>query len=66
MVSTAKWNLYIDKIPEDKDLDGDFWEYEEDKKYAQALCREFLIPRRKAIRESKGNIMCKLQNLRIE
>jgi hypothetical protein len=63
IIATAKWNIYRDTIPEEKDLDGDFWENDEDKEYAQVLCREYLIPRRKAIRESKGNIICKLHHL---
>ncbi|EPE28362.1 Acyl-CoA N-acyltransferases (Nat) [Glarea lozoyensis ATCC 20868] len=56
MIAQAKWNIYKDTIPEEKDLDGDFWVNEDEKRYAQLLYRQWLIPRRKAIRESGGNL----------
>jgi hypothetical protein len=64
MIAQAKWNIYRDTIPDEADLDGDFWETGEDKKYAQLLCNQYLIPRRKFIRESKGNVFCKCQMIR--
>ncbi|KAI9647014.1 hypothetical protein NHQ30_005016 [Ciborinia camelliae] len=57
MVAQAKWNIYKNTIPPELDLDGDFWDTSEDKEYAQLLYREYLIPRRKAIKESGGNIL---------
>ncbi|PQE17189.1 N-acetyltransferase protein [Rutstroemia sp. NJR-2017a WRK4] len=50
---TATYLKVIDTETE-ADLDGDFWENTEDKEYAQLLCREYLIPRREAIKESDG------------
>ncbi|PQE19635.1 gnat family protein [Rutstroemia sp. NJR-2017a WRK4] len=58
MIAQAKWNIFKDNIPPELDLDGDFWGDDlEEKEYAQHLCREYLIPRRKAIRESGGNLV---------
>ncbi|CAG8953782.1 hypothetical protein HYFRA_00006673 [Hymenoscyphus fraxineus] len=57
MIAQAKWNIYKNTIPPELDLDGEFWDDEEEKEYAQLLCREYLLPRRAAIRESGGNLM---------
>lgn len=63
IVAMAKWNIYQDNtIPDEWELEGDFWANEEEKEYAQVLCREYLIPRRKAIRESGGNVVCECQS----
>lgn len=59
MIAQAKWNVYKNTIPPELDLDGEFWDSEEEKEYAQLLCREYLIPRREAIRDSGGNLLCK-------
>lgn len=59
MIAQAKWNIYRSTIPPELELDGDFWENEEEKEYAQLLCGEYLIPRIRAIRESGGNLLCK-------
>jgi hypothetical protein len=61
MIAQAKWNIYRDTIPDETDLDGDFWENEEGKRYAQLLHRQWIIPRRKAIRDSGGNLFCKFE-----
>ncbi|KUJ14247.1 uncharacterized protein LY89DRAFT_708670 [Mollisia scopiformis] len=57
MIAQAKWNIYKNTIPPELDLDGDFWENDEEKEYAQLLCREYLIPRRRAIKASGGNLL---------
>ncbi|CAG8981139.1 hypothetical protein HYALB_00005854 [Hymenoscyphus albidus] len=57
MIAQAKWNIYQNTIPPEFDLDGEFWDDEEEKEYAQLLCREYLLPRREAIRDSGGNLM---------
>lgn len=59
MIAQAKWNVYKNHIPAEADLDGDFWEENEEKEYAQLLAREYLIPRRKAIRDLGGNLLCR-------
>jgi hypothetical protein len=58
MIAQAKWNVYKNNIPAEADLDGNFWDNNEEKEYAQLLCREYLIPRRKAIKDSGGNLVC--------
>ena len=35
-------------------MDGDYWQGQDDKEYAQYLFREYVLPRRRAIRESGG------------
>ena len=59
IVAQAKWNIYRNTIPDEGPLSGDFWENEEEKRYAQLLSDQFLIPRRKMIRETGGNLLCK-------
>ncbi|CAG8981835.1 hypothetical protein HYALB_00013947 [Hymenoscyphus albidus] len=51
IVAQAKWIVYRDTIPPEGELEGEFWESEEEREFARLLCREYLIPRRKAIRE---------------
>ena len=58
MIAQAKWNIYDGVVPEEADIDGPFWETEDDKEYAQILCREYLIPRRRAIRDAGGKLVC--------
>ncbi|KAL8766222.1 MAG: hypothetical protein Q9209_006936 [Squamulea sp. 1 TL-2023] len=59
MIALAKWNVYDGVIPEAVELNGDFWANSEDKEYAQHLFRGYLAPRRKAIEESGGHLVCK-------
>jgi len=57
MVAAAKWNVYGGVVPEEQDLEGDFWQNDDEKGYAQLLFREFLIPRRLAIKKLGGKVM---------
>ena len=59
MIALSKWNVYNETVPEEVDLDGDFWQSQDDKEYAQHLFREYLVPRRKAIKDSGGRLVCK-------
>lgn len=58
IVGVAKWNIYNGTIPEEVGLDGDYWATEEDKEYANCLWTSYLGPRRKAIKDSKGHLVC--------
>jgi len=58
MIAGAKWNLYDGTIPPEIDVSGDYWESEEEKEYAAHMFRMYLGPRRKAIRESGGRLLC--------
>lgn len=58
MIGLAKWNVYKNTIPEEGELEGDYWDSEEEKEYARLLLREFLIPRREMIRRTGGNLIC--------
>lgn len=60
MVAQAKWNIYDGSIPDEVELDGDFWESKNEKEYAQHMFREYLVPRRKAIKDSGGRLVGKL------
>ena len=56
----AKWNVYDGVIPEEEDLDGPWWDDGKgDKPRAQEMFRRFVKPRRSAIRESGGHLVCK-------
>ncbi|PQE19538.1 hypothetical protein CJF32_00007479 [Rutstroemia sp. NJR-2017a WRK4] len=57
IIAQAKWNVYKNNIPDEVDLDGDFWENSEEKEYAQLLDREYLNHRRELIKESGGNLV---------
>ncbi|CAG8953415.1 hypothetical protein HYFRA_00010164 [Hymenoscyphus fraxineus] len=57
IVAQAKWIVYRDTIPPEGELEGEFWESEEEKEFARLLCREYLIPRRDAVREFGGNVV---------
>jgi hypothetical protein len=59
IVAVAKWNIYQNNIPEEKDLDGEWWNSEEEKEFARFMFRDYLVPRRGVIRELGGNVMCK-------
>lgn len=64
MIALAKWNVYKDgTVPEEGELEGEFREGREEKEYARYLFREFLVPRRRAIRESGGRLVCKLKQV---
>ncbi|KAL8736507.1 MAG: hypothetical protein Q9166_000299 [cf. Caloplaca sp. 2 TL-2023] len=58
MIAQAKWNVYDGIVPREGELDGDFWGGEDEKEYARYLFREYLAPRRAAIRASGGRIVC--------
>ncbi|KAL8722507.1 MAG: hypothetical protein Q9225_001023 [Loekoesia sp. 1 TL-2023] len=59
MIAMAKWNIYHGVVPEEPELDGDFWAESEDKEYAKHLFWGYLVPRREAIRKSGGHLVCK-------
>ncbi|KAL8811339.1 MAG: hypothetical protein Q9223_000357 [Gallowayella weberi] len=57
MIAAAKWNIYDGVVPEEAELDGDYWEGEEEKEYAMYMFREYLGPRRAAIKASAGKLV---------
>ncbi|PQE05025.1 hypothetical protein CJF30_00004809 [Rutstroemia sp. NJR-2017a BBW] len=57
MVAWAKWNIYVDTIPEEKDITGDYWENDEDKQFVQHLTTEFMRKRRAAVEGERGNLV---------
>ena len=60
MVALGKWNVFNGTIPEEVELEGDFWKDQDEKEYAQHLFRGYLAPRRQAIKDSGGKLVCKL------
>ncbi|KAL8655270.1 MAG: hypothetical protein Q9226_003111 [Calogaya cf. arnoldii] len=58
MIAQAKWNIYNGVVPEETELDGDFWAGQDEKEYAQYLFREYLGPRRSAIEACGGRLVC--------
>ena len=59
MIALAKWNVYKGTVPKEAELEGEFWQGPDQKEYAQYLFREFLVPRREAIKKSAGRLVCK-------
>ena len=59
MIAVAKWNIYDGVIPEEVPLSGDYWRSEEEERLAQEIFAGFLKPRRKAIQEAGGHLVCK-------
>ncbi|KAL8942205.1 MAG: hypothetical protein Q9211_001503 [Gyalolechia sp. 1 TL-2023] len=59
IIAVAKWNIYDGVVPDEIELDGDFWATSEDKEYAKYLFRGYLVPRREAIKRSGGHLVCK-------
>ncbi|KAL8651851.1 MAG: hypothetical protein Q9210_003025 [Variospora velana] len=57
MIAQAKWNIYNGEVPDDVELDGDFWAGQDEKEYAQYLFREYLGPRRAAIKAYGGHLV---------
>ncbi|KAF2196466.1 hypothetical protein GQ43DRAFT_445087 [Delitschia confertaspora ATCC 74209] len=57
MIACAKWNIYSNTIPPEFGLEGEYWDSQDEKEYAQHLFAEYLVPRRKAIRDSGGNLV---------
>lgn len=58
IVAAAKWNIYTSgQVSPQPELDGDYWESEEDKEFAQALFRGFFAPRQRVIEETNGNLV---------
>ncbi|KAL8757132.1 MAG: hypothetical protein Q9199_002445 [Rusavskia elegans] len=47
MIALAKWNTYDGVMPEEVELDCDYWVNEEEKEYTRHLFRGYLGPRRK-------------------
>lgn len=59
IIAMAKWNIYDNAIPPDSDIDGPWWDNGQGEKlYAQELFRHFMAPRRAAIRDSGGYLVC--------
>lgn len=59
IVAVAKWNIYDGVIPEEVQLDGDYWETETKKELAREIFAGYLRPRQEAIREAGGRLVCK-------
>ncbi|KAL1609176.1 hypothetical protein SLS59_001540 [Nothophoma quercina] len=58
VIAAAKWNIYESgEIPPQPAIDGDYWDSEEDKEFAQSLFHAFFAPRQKAIEETNGHLI---------
>ena len=63
IVAAAKWNIYKSgKVPPQPELDGDYWENEEEKEFAQCIFHAFFAPRQRVIEETDGHLIGKSQN----
>ncbi|KAF4624454.1 hypothetical protein G7Y89_g13717 [Cudoniella acicularis] len=57
MIASAKWNVYNQTIPPEWELDGDFWDTEEDKEYANLLSLDLLTVDPKYQRQGAGRLL---------
>ncbi|KAJ4335005.1 hypothetical protein N0V95_009022 [Ascochyta clinopodiicola] len=58
IVAAAKWNIYKGgKVPPLPELDGDYWDGEEEKEFAQSIFQAFLGPRQKVIEETNAHLV---------
>jgi len=58
MIGMAKWNIYKGVVPEEtRQLSGNYWDSENAKELAEWNSNTYLLPRRRAIRESGGNLV---------
>lgn len=61
IIAAAKWNLYKSgEVPPHPELDGDYWETDEEKEFAQSIFRAFFSPRQEAIEETNGHLVGKI------
>jgi hypothetical protein len=60
-IAGAKWNVYDGEVPPEYELEGDYWRSQEEKVYTNALFTAYLAPRRTAIKDSGGNLVCTYQ-----
>ena len=54
----AIW-LILDKNPGEDGLEGDFWESQHEKEYAQELFAQFVVPRTEAFKAADGRLLGK-------
>lgn len=59
-IGHARWMICDGRIPPESELSGDYWETQDQKDFAAHMFSQYLVPRRKAIKESGGHIVCKL------
>ena len=58
IIGVAKWNVYKGVVPDEVEMEGDYWDSEQDKKLAQEMWAGYLMPRRRAIKDMNGNLVC--------
>ncbi|KAL9122707.1 MAG: hypothetical protein Q9187_000745 [Circinaria calcarea] len=56
IVGQANW-LILEKEPTDEQLEGHFWENEDEKEHAQQLFAQFMVPRIEAVKSAKGPLI---------
>lgn len=59
IIATARWNIYDNMVPEEvMTLPAAYFQDIEAKEYAEYMFTEYLKPRRNAIRQSGGHLLC--------
>ncbi|KAL8938399.1 MAG: hypothetical protein Q9216_003916 [Gyalolechia sp. 2 TL-2023] len=61
IIGQANWQV-LEEIPTDESLEGDFWENENDKEFAQRLHDQYMIPRSRAIKTAGGKLLGRFQS----
>ena len=58
IVGQAVW-LVLDQDPGKERLEGNFWENEQEKEYAQELFAQYIVPRTEAFKSTDGRLLGK-------
>ena len=62
IIGQATW-LILDKLPlDEQQLEGDLWNTEDDKLYAQHLFKQFLTPRSRVVEDAERPVLGKSHN----
>ncbi|KAH3909533.1 hypothetical protein HBH56_157750 [Parastagonospora nodorum] len=57
IVAAAKWNIYNGgPVPQQPELDGDYWQTEDDKEFAKGMFKEFFTARQRLIEETEAHL----------
>ena len=56
----AMWNVYTEARPQEHDLDAPqgYWPTEDEREFARAIFRSFMVYRRKIMKNTSGPVMC--------
>jgi hypothetical protein len=60
MIGHARWIVCDGALAPEFELSGDYWDSQEQKEFASWMYSQYLVPRREAIKNSGGHIVCRI------